>query len=82
MERNIKFKEVLVELLGSCMLCLVACAIRVNNLIEDSLYLKVNSLCQASVVLMFLMLVYPQARCHFTPLITLASVIHKSLGLR
>ena len=45
MERNIKFKEVLVELLGSCMLCLVACAIRVNNLIEDSLYLKVNSLC-------------------------------------
>lgn len=45
MERNIKFKEVLVELLGSCMLCIVACGIRVNNLIEDSVYLKINSLC-------------------------------------
>ena len=59
MDKNIKFKEVLVELLGSCMICLVSCAIRVNNLVEDSLYLKVNSLCQASVVLLFMLLVYP-----------------------
>lgn len=83
-QKKLHFREILIELLATFTINYLSSYSRISaNLISKTqtpsfLYILPNSLLTTS----FILLTFPKARCHFTPILTLASIVFQGVNLK
>ena len=83
-EKKLYFREILVELLATFTINYISSYARISanllpsNLSPSILYFFPNMLFTTA----FILLTFPKARCHFTPILTLSSIVFQGLHIK
>lgn len=75
MNQEGSFKEIIIELIGSFLSCFIIQYANINQSIFSDSIIN-NALTNSLLIIALIALFFPHAKCYFTPLLTLTSIIY------
>ncbi len=80
--KPINFKEVMIELLGCFTINFIVSSARVFLKTTTSISSLNFFLNYGFITAVFILLTYPQTRCHFSPVLTLSAIVFQNLDIK